>query len=139
MNERETVRKLLALERGPWHLVPDSQAWTDATGYTCIILKQFHGFLCGYVAVPPGHPAFGREDLDLDVHGGVTWTGHLPPWRGWLIGFDCTHGGDLNPRMDALLKHMRPGPGMGGVWRDVGYVKSELRNLADQLFELSLE
>ncbi len=144
MNERETIRKLLILERGPWHLVPDSQVWTDpVTGYTCIILKQVHGFLCGYVAVPRGHPAFGSPmgECELNVHGGVTWAGHLPPWGGWLFGFDCAHYGDTNPGLDALLKSLHRGGkfvdlDQGSVWRDVAFVKAGLRKMADQLLSL---
>lgn len=34
------------------------------------------GFLCGYIGVPPGHPWYGQDmdDVECDVHGGVTYT-----------------------------------------------------------------
>lgn len=33
------------------------------------------GHLCGYIAVPPAHPWFGKsyDDIDVDVHGGLTF------------------------------------------------------------------
>lgn len=69
----------------------------------------------GYVAVPPEHPLYGKDDNAeeveaLEVHGGVTYAGeikHLPypselldhkeiPRDWWVFGFDTCHYGD-NP------------------------------------------
>lgn len=46
---------------GPWHHEPDKRQWQDAaTGLFCVIIRvDFSGNLCGYVAVPPDHPAYG--------------------------------------------------------------------------------
>lgn len=46
---------------GPWQDEPDKVQWQDEeTGYPCLIVRNPHmGFLCGYVGVPPGHPAHG--------------------------------------------------------------------------------
>lgn len=57
----------------------------------------------GYVAIPPDHKYHGKhyDDLDIEVHGGLTFTGnaHLFPDQDlpdsyWVIGFDTAHYGD---------------------------------------------
>lgn len=52
------------------------------------------GYANGYVAVPPEHPAYGKDDLQLcdiiDVHGGVTFA--------WPAVYPEMHGGcKINP------------------------------------------
>jgi hypothetical protein len=66
---------------------------------------------CGYVRVPPNHPAYKQnyDDVAVDVHGGLTFsdlepcTEH-PDGQGWWLGFDCVHAGDAmydpNPPAD---------------------------------------
>jgi hypothetical protein len=46
---------------GPWHHEPDKRQWQDPeTGLFCLIVRTpLSGGLCGYVAVPPEHPAHG--------------------------------------------------------------------------------
>lgn len=48
-------------EAGPWDDEADRVEWVDeATGYPCLIIRhQEDGNLCGYTAVPPGHPLHG--------------------------------------------------------------------------------
>lgn len=69
----------------------------------------------GYVAVPPEHPLYGKDEYAeeveaLDVHGGVTFADYAktlplvsecldhkePPRNWWVFGFDTCHYGD-NP------------------------------------------
>lgn len=65
-----------------------------------------HGWGNGYVIIPPGHPAHGKDydDINVDVHGGLTfavstdeeWT-HFPegtPKDHWCVGFDTGHSWD---------------------------------------------
>ncbi|MFV0622661.1 hypothetical protein ACBY01_01440 [Sphingomonas sp. ac-8] len=66
---------------GPWSTEADKIAWTDpASGYPCIIRRSpLHQHLCGYVAVPPGHPLYGREygtlfGIMIGVHGGIDYS-----------------------------------------------------------------
>ena len=66
---------------GPWSGEADKIAWTDpASGYACIIRRSpLYQHLCGYVAVPPGHPLFGREygtmlGIMIGVHGGIDYS-----------------------------------------------------------------
>lgn len=53
------------------------------------------GAVNGYVHIPKGHPWDGLDydDIDVDVHGGLTYARN-----GW-IGFDTLHSGDYWPGM----------------------------------------
>lgn len=91
---------------GPWQEEADKYSWTDeATGYSCLIVRNSFGALCGYVGISGGHPLFGKRYSDcvypekhkegepgehdyhyscrpeaaLDVHGGITFTSACSP------------------------------------------------------------
>lgn len=70
-------------EKGPWEGEADKIAWTDElSGYACIIRRTAPSegqHLCGYVAVPPRHPLFGRRHgtlvgIGIGVHGGLDYS-----------------------------------------------------------------
>lgn len=116
---------------GEWQDEPDKIQWKDeATGLACLANRGPGGHWCGYVGVPPEHPAhgkdyyrvydlFGEYDSDgyLDVHGGLTYAAecahgpeessicHVPepgePDNVWWLGFDCAHLHDLSPAHEA--------------------------------------
>lgn len=89
---------------GPWNDEPDKRQWKDdETGLPCLIVRGPSGSLCGYVGVPPRHPAHGlacdhyhySDDETLEpltptqeainkipAHGGLTFAG------------SCGHGDD---------------------------------------------
>jgi len=75
--------------------------WEHA-GLTCaVVLACEAGHRCGYVRVPPGHPAFGKEydAIDVEVHGGLTFAElepckNHPEGQGYWLGFDTAHCGD---------------------------------------------
>ena len=93
----------------------------DATGLDCMIVRNHWGAWCGYVGVPPGHPAHGKnydEAPNVSVHGGLTFAGmcdetedpafgicHVPapgrPGDVYWLGFDCGHAWDIQPEMAA--------------------------------------
>lgn len=92
---------------GPWNSEPDRLEFEEH-GLPCLMRRGPLGAWCGYVAVPLGHPYYGKEGRDLDVHGGVTFMGtcqgdicHTPkegaPDNVWWFGFDCAHAWDLVP------------------------------------------
>lgn len=109
---------------GPWRDEPDRLEWRDeATGLPCLIRRTTFGSLCGYVAVPPGHPLHGHQGLqglpdevEDASHGGITnvseswrhgddglWFMALPgddtpPSKHWWFGFDCAHAGGPGTR-----------------------------------------
>lgn len=139
------------LPPGPWDAEPDHVDFVHVS-LPCILHRNdFHAW-CGYVGVPPGHPLHGkdhdgdRDDYDnapsatLEVHGGLTFSGscqeggpicHKPapgePDDVWWFGFDCNHCFDEAPglRLDGL--------GLGGIYRDLAYVRRETERLAEQL------
>jgi len=84
----------------------------------------FH--LCGYVGLPKWHKFYKKnyDKINIDCHGGLTFSG----FRGndsnlWFIGFDCGHAFD-----QSMLSH-------NGIYRDVFYVKKEIRSIVNQLID----
>lgn len=137
-------------EPGPWHQELDRIEWTYK-GFPCLMLRGGSGAWCGYVAVPPGHPAFekGYDDVDFEVHGGITYANHChgqichepkegEPDNVWWLGFDCAHDGDRMPALEALLKSFGAPdlPGGWGTYRTASYVRAEVESLVDQLAEM---
>lgn len=108
----------------------------DYRGYT-IVVKKFHEngyypflidtginntWFCGYAVIPEDHPFYGADyddvEGDVDVHGGLTFSGELDEIDGFLLGFDCNHFGD-SPEVE-----------------DEEYTLSECKRLVDQLIEI---
>lgn len=137
---------------GPWQSEPDKVQWRD----------EATGALCGYVGVPPSHPAFGKfyDDVDVEVHGGLTFADKChesdDEGRGichvtepgepdvWWLGFDCAHFMDVSPAMDARsasiglfrfpTSSLGNEPGTpGSSYKGVAYVRGEVTELARQL------
>ncbi len=139
---------------GPWQTEPDRVEWAHA-GLPCLVLRSPHGNWCGYAAVPPEHPLHGWDynDVDVDVHGGLTYASpcdghicHVPnpgePDDVWWFGFDCGHGFDIMPGMDARLREIGDRLPMstfdplhfpGATYKTLDYVKAETNRLAEQL------
>lgn len=59
-----------------------------------------HGYGCGYIGLPEGHPWYGKDYdiIDASVHGGLTYSdwhvGSDEPDGCWWIGFDTGHSND---------------------------------------------
>lgn len=144
---------------GPWASEPDKVSWTDGTtGRPCLIHRARMGALCGYVAVDPGHPAYGKHydhSLldDIRVHGGLTFADrcsehateeygicHVPqpgqPHDVWWFGFDCAHAWDLIPDMAERYRAIGIDRDSEDVYRDVAYVTEQCELLAVQLVAL---
>lgn len=138
---------------GEWDNEPDKLSWTDEeTGYPCLIVRNPLGALCGYVGVNPDHPFHecDYDDVDVDVHGGLTYADHCqdgaPEAEGichvpkpgdtdavWWFGFDCAHAGDTAPYMLKYPALRTPYE----TYRDVAYVSGEVWRLAKQLRALA--
>lgn len=135
---------------GPWQDEPDRVEFRHE-GFPCLIVRQPDlGHLCGYVAVPPGHPwhqMVGTDDECVDVHGGVTYASkcrgdvcHVPePGESddvFWIGFDFAHIDDLVPCRQSYLTNMylqhHPNLGTRGVYKGIDFVKAECRRVAEQ-------
>jgi len=119
-------------------------------GYNCVVTRTVytdekaprHFFLCGYIHIPKWHRLHGVDiygedtaadvDLvrDLEVHGGVTYTGRRFDDGEWYIGFDCAHVGDLFIDEEIFMRSP------DSRYRDLEYVQEECRCLVKQLKEL---
>lgn len=136
---------------GPWQDEPDFFEWRSAAPphFWCQINRnEAGGVFCGYVAVPPGHPAHGKDtgeiDVDVDVHGGITFTSEAVN-GGWAVGFDCGHGFDLQPALDARVKLLTGTafsdsmnaiddiPELRTTYKTLAFVRAEVESLARQL------
>lgn len=81
------------------------------------------GYYCGYVALPFAHPFYAEDYQDLEeleVHGGLTFSGYLDFSDYYLLGFDCGHGGD-----DIKVQNE-------------DYTLAECKKLVDQLIEAAV-
>lgn len=119
---------------GPWDSEPDRVDFVHA-GLACLCLREHMGAWCGYVGVPLYHPALAVDVESLvDVHGGITYKDkcsppicHVPqpdmPEEVMWYGFDCAHYMDLIPS-----RQTEP-----YVYRDLEYVKAQVKSLAEQL------
>ena len=134
---------------GPWKTEPDRVEFKHA-GLPCLITRHPRfGHLCGYAAVPPGHPlhgyAYGEIETNIQVHGGVTYAHscsgqicHVPepgePADVWWYGFDCGHCHDISPGIEEIFRPSTVDAlWMGAAYRDMAYVRCETESLAEQL------
>src|SRR5690606_24095382 len=109
----------------------------------CQVLRGPVGAWCGYVYLDnKKHPAFGADDCysdddvlrDISVHGGITYRVAHKGYGLWVIGFDCSHSGDLSPRL-AYPDHSKKMTYhfSDGVYRTKEYAIDETKRLAVQL------
>lgn len=100
-------------------------------GYWCEIKRNPElKTLCGYVLIGRTHP-YWTLNVDLDVHGGVTFDDSTK------VGFDCAHAGDLIPRGVVQMGWTDPRIAMGNripeTYRNWAFVEREVDKLAKQL------
>ena len=93
--------------------------------YTCVVVRQVFGHLCGYVSVPYWHKAYECDyellEDDIECHGGLTYSSHNLmgiEYLSWWIGFDCAHGDDTPEECN------------------VQFCVKECKNIVDQLEEM---
>jgi hypothetical protein len=110
--------------------------WTTKAGLKAIVLQHpSMGHHCGYVAVPEGHPLFGKgyDDAgDIDVHGGLTFAdgnGKYPAEGSglWWFGYDCAHAGDTVPGLHFSNPYREE------TFKDLPFCINECEKLAEQL------
>lgn len=144
--------------KGAWEKEPDKLQFMDEkTGLPCLLVRNRVGAWCGYVGVSAGHPLYHQHydhklAQEIGVHGGLTFADFCAPDekehgichivepgeddRVWWLGFDCSHAGDLNPRMRAQLKGLGLPEIPGEKYRTLEYAEKEVRRLAAQLKEV---
>lgn len=136
--------------RGPWTDEPDREQFKTRAGFTALAVRGPMGAWCGYVALPPSHPAYKKryDALDVEVHGGLTYANecageicHVPepgePDDVIWYGFDCSHAGDVMPAL--LAGDIKHDFASRDVYRDLAYVKNECENLAAQFRKMADE
>ena len=124
-------------------------------GYRCLVTIHPSGWRCGYIEVKQSHPLYGKnyndEIIDIYVHGGLTFSGHVIESDGWWFGFDAGHGEDgidltIVPRevknviQDGKVTHWSQYEAakklkkvFRGAVKNKEYMESECRSLIDQL------
>lgn len=119
-----------------WNNEPDKVEFVYCN-FKCLILRHPElKHLNGYVALPPGHPYYGKhyDNIDATVHGGITFAqeGDGNNWNKgyWWIGFDCAHFNDYSPEVGDILGR---GPREHETYRNIEYVTDELKRLCQQL------
>jgi hypothetical protein len=75
-------------------------------------------------------------ELAIAVHGGLTFAAGPADWmpplpNPWWFGFDCSHAGDIIPDL------AKRGWAAEGVYRDIAYVREQVKGLAEQLVKYS--
>jgi len=121
------------LGSGEWSGEPDLIEF-EVYGFKCYAKRHDNlGHLCGYIVVDGTHPWHGKgyDEVDADVHGGLTYSGAMPNYT--TFGFDCAHAGDVVPKMHAL----KGGHYSDETYKGMGYVVGELIKLAKQAKEAS--
>ena len=96
---------------GPWATEPDKIQWPDEeTGYPCLIVRngQVGGFLCGYVGVPKGHPAYG---LNYDGRTQENAEAMRQAYRKQMRDWDSSKGLEALPSLE--VEREEPVPGIG--------------------------
>ena len=128
---------------------PDEFAW-EHNGLPCLVVRQFHGALCGYVGLKTAPFEDYYSDAHYEVHGGVTygdWNDRYDQDYARLmncelekylwVGFDTCHSGDLVPKYHhtKLGKYAPLVAEMSGddIYRDLEYMKKETNHLVDQI------
>jgi hypothetical protein len=110
-------------------------------------LHIFGGHLCGYVRLPKEFPDHAEDDINVEIHGGITYDQLEEDGYTW-IGFDCGHSGDLIPSMKILedehkIRECFPLPEefknfsiFNPTYRNIDYVTEETKSLAEQIKKL---
>ena len=126
-----------------WETEPDRVEF-EHLGFPCLIRRVQHiGSLCGYVAVPPGHPWHGQsqDDIedDIEIHGGLSyasksreeWCHKDKPELNdyWWLGFDCAHAWDILPVILSISPRLADSQ---SKYRNIAYVTKQCEKLAKQ-------
>lgn len=109
--------------------------WTNTL--KCFIQRNHMKAWCGYTIIPKSFPLDFEQEINLNCHGGVTYQstntdGDL------VIGFDCTHHGDLIPYFElddsCLYSPLSDG---NSVYRDKKYVVDEVNSMVEQILNIT--
>lgn len=127
-------------------------------GLRCVVVFTCMGHRCGYIGVTKENLLYQKDysdiDEDLEVHGGITYSGSDENYpvttndKLWWFGFDTAHYMDgkdidlalkyelLNEKTYGILKESDKYFGNDGVARSLEYCIDECKSLAEQLSEV---
>jgi hypothetical protein len=107
--------------------------WTTRAGLKAVVIALDMGHRCGYVCVTKDHPWYGKDDVDLDVHGGLTYSDMRD--GDWWFGYDCAHLGDApDPDlMSDVYKAIRMRSFDGDTVKTLDFCVNECESMAWQL------
>lgn len=119
------------------------KAWVTQAGLPAKVLIMPMGHRCGYVGVSAEVFADkGYDDLDVDVHGGLTYARTEEDGLRWY-GYDCAHLGDardptlMDEQHKKIFEECRFGfEDEGDTVKSLDYCINECENLATQLKQL---
>lgn len=130
-DQMAAAKKAEIAKEGVWVAEPNFLSW-NRLELTCMVIRNGEMLhLCGYVGVDPKHILYGKTELDVSVHGGLTFTGiikELDPEM-WWFGFDCAHFSDAIPAFKDNEQQS---------YKDMVFVKSETDNLCEQIANIGI-
>lgn len=89
-----------------------------------------------YVKIPRNSTYYGKKDIDIEVHGGITyaddhiWINNTQKIEGWFIGWDYAHMGDYIGYEERVPKEYRVG---GKKWT-TEEIQKEIKNVCYQVY-----
>ena len=89
-----------------------------------------------YVKIPRNSKYYGKKDIDIEVHGGITsaddhiWINNTQKIEGWFIGWDYAHMGDYIGYEERVPKEYRVG---GKKWT-TEEIQKEIKNVCYQVY-----
>lgn len=130
-NEGELISK------EPWKNEPD-ELHGEFCGIEWRIKRNAEmGNLCGYAKLPLSHDLYdvhydNPKVVNIEVHGGLTYSQVDSTDNRMEYGFDCAHFMDLVPGMAKILPNYLENHS-DDTYRDIDYVKNECQKLCWQL------
>lgn len=117
------------ISSGPWDKEPDELTFIFKC-FKCVIKRMtWSGVLNGYVYVPKSNLYYGKEDIPITCHGGLTYAEQEGDY--WVIGFDTCHYDDYAPaqKYHSVSVDKRH-------YKDINYVRNECMSIVWQLLEV---
>lgn len=123
-------------------------------GIRCVVIFTRMGHRCGYVGVDEKSTIFekGYNELDFDVHGGLTYSGggkdskYPVESNLFWIGFDCAHymdSSDIEKALEYGLIDEESYKQLTSIYmfqegqiRSKSFCEDECRSLVDQILEV---
>jgi len=151
LDSHEKVMKLVGREGNRY----DAVATRHGFIYVLRCARHFEMLAwCGYIGIDNRHPCYKlstekikkKYGLDLEAHGGITYTGLGIPTgeQGeqtdkdlWVFGFDTLHAFDYAPGIHQTLKKIKRKGALGADksadYKNVEFVQQEVQSMLQQL------